>query len=453
MVVNIQWFNCIKNDIDLIEDSQVFNINAPFERDDLNALLDAFRNRYKTKTLRNAFKDALNYIAPTYPIESLKQELRGATGLKNDFKSYEETIFSRFAKNQLTLIGVDLSVSNQIEMDYSSIIDKAKLSIENLDNCISSDDEMTKERAKDEIIQRIQEMHDPNSNTFIKTGINDLDRMINGFKKRNHIVIGARPSIGKTAIGVSIMVNACANGKKVAFVSVEMTKDQIFERAVYNKAQLNSDCFDDAGKITDELVRFSNTSDEIINDDNYIFVNPERKYISDVSRSIRRCKRENPDLNMVIVDYIQKIRTTQKTDMEYLHIKEVSETLTSLCKKLDIVMVSLAQLNRDSEKGGQETFPKLHNLKGSSDIEQDADLIILIHRLREAQQEAQKDGSTFISIGKEKEAQTLDSLQALLIVEKNRNGKTGLIPVKYDAPVMRFYDRTISNSWSNEDAF
>jgi len=140
---------------------------------------------------------------------------------------------------------------------------------------------------------------------------------------------------------------------------------------------------------------------------------------------------------MVVVDYMQKIQGTDRKANPVEQIKEISGCLTDLCKNLDVVMVTLAQLNRGADEGG---IPQQSHLKGASDIEQDADMIFLIHRSRDAQKEAQALGSTRKPVAKGIEAndQSIRGLQSLWILDKNRDGQTGSFLLYYDAPVMRF---------------
>ena len=175
----------------------------------------------------------------------------------------------------------------------------------------------------------------------------------------------------------------------------------------------------------------------MIRDENFILINPVRRTIGDVARSMRKCKRENPDLDMIVVDYLQKVQGSDKRADPVTQIKEVMGTLTDLCKSLNIVLITLAQLNRDAD---ENAVPQQRHLKGASDIEQDADMIFLLHRSRDAQKEAQATGSTRKPVAKGVEAdhQTLRGLQTLWILDKNRDGQTGSFLVYYDAPVMRF---------------
>ena len=434
-----KWFSCIRNNRDLIEDSQIFHIKNIFSDRAFNDLIRLFSKNMKIKQeLRTALNESFKELACIHPQNQLRQELQAVKGLEMNVKSYEEEIFSRHAKNELADIGNQLSHAPTRTEDYQYILDDAKTRLNSIEESMSADTEMTKEKSFEVMQQKIADMNNPNPELFIKTGIKNIDDKIIGFQKKKHIIIASRPSIGKTAGGLTIAINAKRQNKKVAFVSVEMTNDQIFSRACFNNGNIPSDIFNPGGcPQPNDFQDLNESASELIRDDNFILINPIRRNLRDVVRSIRKCKRENPDLDMVVVDYLQKIQGTDKRANPVEQIKEISGALTDMCKSLNVVMVTLAQLNRGADEGG---IPQQSHLKGASDIEQDADMIFLLHRSREAQKQAQAQGSTRLPVTKgiEAEDQSIRGLQSLWILDKNRDGQTASFKVYYDAPVMRF---------------
>ena len=434
-----KWFSCIRNNRDLIEDSQIFYIENIFSDRAFNDLIRLFSKNMKIKqVLRTALNESFKELACIHPQNQLRQELQAVKGLEMNVKSYEEEIFSRHAKNELADIGNQLSHAPTRTEDYQYILDDAKTRLNSIEESMSADTEMTKEKSFEVMQQKIADMNNPNPELFIKTGIKNIDDKIIGFQKKKHIIIASRPSIGKTAGGLTIAINAKRQNKKVAFVSVEMTNDQIFSRACFNNGNIPSDIFNPGGcPQPNDFQDLNESASELIRDDNFILINPIRRNLRDVVRSIRKCKRENPDLDMVVVDYLQKIQGTDKRANPVEQIKEISGALTDMCKSLNVVMVTLAQLNRGADEGG---IPQQSHLKGASDIEQDADMIFLLHRSREAQKQAQAKGSTRLPVTKgiEAEDQSIRGLQSLWILDKNRDGQTASFKVYYDAPVMRF---------------
>ena len=437
--IEYKWFACIRNSIDLIEDSQIFSIPNVFHDQRLNDLIRIFGKNIKTKKhIRTALKESFSELERIYPQNDLKQVLYDSKGSQRNVKSYEEEIFSRYAKNDMANIGNDLSCAPTRTEDYQHILDDAKARLSHIEEGMSSDVEMTKEQSYEILQKKLADMNNPNPEMYIKAGIKKIDDAIIGFQKRTNIVIASRPSIGKTAAGLTVALNARRQGKKVAFVSVEMTNDKIFSRACFNNGNLQSDRFNPGGVPTAEDFKTLNQSaNDLIRDENFILINPVRRTIGDVARSMRKCKRENPDLDMIVVDYLQKVQGSDKRADPVTQIKEVMGTLTDLCKSLNIVLITLAQLNRDAD---ENAVPQQRHLKGASDIEQDADMIFLLHRSRDAQKEAQATGSTRkpVAKGVEADQQTLRGLQTLWILDKNRDGQTGSFLVYYDAPVMRF---------------
>jgi replicative DNA helicase len=452
-----KWFSVIRNNRDLIEDSQIFHQENIFTDRVFNDLVRLFRNNIKTKNhLRTALNEAYKKLSTIHPQNTLRQEISAVYGLEKDVKSYEEEIFSRYAKIQLSDIGNSLANAPIRADDYQHILDDAKTRLNHIEESMSADTEMTKEKSFEIMRQKIEDMNNPNPALFIKSGIKKIDEKIIGFQKKKHIVIASRPSIGKTAGGLTLAINAKNQGKKVAFVSVEMTNDQIFSRACFNNGDIPSDVFNPGGNPqVNDFENLKKSAQELIADDNFILINPVRRNLRDVARSIRKCKRENPDLSMVVVDYLQKIQGTDKRANPVEQIKEISGCLTDLCKSLDVVMVTLAQLNRGADEGG---IPQQSHLKGASDIEQDADMIFLLHRDRQAQKEAQATGTTRrpVTKGIDAEDQTIRGLQSLWILDKNRDGQTGMFKVYYDAPVMRFNSEVngfVEPNFDNDEQF
>ena len=334
-----KWFSLIRSSQDFIDDSQIFHIENIFEDRELNLLVRIFAKNLKIKqTPQTALNEAFKEFGYTYPKSQLRSALRAVNGLESHFKSYEEDIFSRYAKSKMSEIGNKLSCAETRTDDYQHILDDAKKDLNRIEEAISSDTEMTKEKSFEIMISKIEDMNNPNPDLFIKSGIKKIDEKIIGFQKKKHIIIASRPSIGKTAGGLTLAINARRQGKKVAFVSVEMTNDQIFSRACFNNGNIESDKFNPGGNPqAADFENLNKSAQELIEDDNFILINPVRRNLRDVARSIRKCKRENPDLDMVVVDYMQKIQGTDKKANPVEQIKEISGCLTDLCKSLDAV--------------------------------------------------------------------------------------------------------------------
>ena len=441
MSVEYKWFNVIKRNQDLLEDSIIFGIENPFEDQELNLLLDSFKKSVKNGlTLKTSLKGAFNDLLVVRPQSQLRTLLRSQIGSEMDFKSYEEQLHDKYGKRCFQSLGDRLVHCGQENNDLPVIIDDVKNTIEQVDGSITSTEEVSKDKATSMIHEKWIKMQTGDYSDYIKTGIDSLDDIIIGMEKSKHMIIGARPSIGKTALGLSIQNSTARNGHKTAFISVETMKQSLMERLAFIDSEIPADSFTVPQGISQvEFQQVASSLDSIRTDENFIIEATVNRSISNVARIARKLKRQNPDLDLIIVDYLQKIQATNTSHPKHLQIEENCGVLTDLGKSLNVRMITLAQLNRESEKAEKETMPQLHNFEGSSAVEKDADIAVLIHRSRRGAFEASVNGSTSISVFADGGEQSMDSLDTLLIVAKNRDGKTGLAKCSYNARCTKFY--------------
>jgi replicative DNA helicase len=256
----------------------------------------------------------------------------------------------------------------------------------------------------------------------IPSGLSDLDRLVVGFKPGEMFVLAARPSIGKTALALNIIRNVALRGehkRSVAFFSLEMTTEQITRRLLCTEAQISESCFfdnsfksTDINKLTTAVSAFQNSS---------IFLDETGALtISELRAKARRLKSQNK-IELIVIDYLQLMRAdNKKTDNRQEEVALISSGIKSLAKELKIPILVLAQLNRESEKtsGAASAHPKLSHLRESGSIEQDADIVTFLHRDRDKTKENNREANRAGS-------------EAILIVEKNRNGRTGLVDLVF----------------------
>lgn len=442
----LQWFNIIKNDRDLIEDSQIFSIENPFENEQLNNLLYYFRkniNGGNFRTLRNALKDAFTTLAIDYPNNQLKAEIQASEALKKHVKDIEESLIGKYQKRTVQNKCEEYLNCTHMDIHPQEVLDDLKGMLDKLEDSVTEGESISKEEAIDLIFEKWTKLNSNDYSDFIQTGIQSLDNIIIGLETGKHMIIGARPSIGKTALGLTLMANMCGAGNQVGFMSVETMKQGLIERLAYIMTGVSGNTFT-SGQGVDpaDFNKVGEALKEICQNQNYIVEASSNRSIRNVARIIRKMKRDNPELKVVIVDYLQKIEATDKKNNTAGQIAEVSGVLTDLGKKLGVRMITLAQLNRDSEKDGKETPPSLHNFDGSSAVEKDADIAVLIHRSRQGSYEASEEGQTTKSLFKDHmgDLQTPDKLHTALIVAKNRDGRTGLAKARYNSPCTRFED-------------
>ncbi len=262
----------------------------------------------------------------------------------------------------------------------------------------------------------------------LKTEFYALDDLTGGFQKSDFIVIAARPAMGKTALGLNMATNmAVKHGKSVGFFSIEMSRHQIVMRLLASEAGVSMSALR-TGK---PHLNSREKSDLNMAAGN---LSKARLFIDDsASLSIiemkTRCRRliKEKGLDIVFVDYLQLIKVTgeslRRSDSRAQEVAIISASLKELAKEMQIPVVAMAQLNRSPEqRGSKREGPRyqLSDLKESGAIEQDADVVIFLHREEQVDRETERKG------------------EADLILAKQRNGPTGKITLAYQDKFTKF---------------
>ncbi|MCQ2573056.1 MAG: replicative DNA helicase [Treponema sp.] len=251
--------------------------------------------------------------------------------------------------------------------------------------------------------------------TGVPTGYAKLDSMTCGFQKQELIIIGARPSIGKTAFALSMMQNiAVEKNIPCGFFSLEMPYESIGQRLLSQEARIPSGKLRSGVLTLAEFKKLQDAAGRCFNAPLYIVDTPNMKLL-DLRAMARRMKVAH-DVQIIFIDYIGLISTENTNAPVYEQISEISKSLKALARELEIPIVALCQVSRDAE--GQE--PNLAQLRGSGSIEQDADVVMFLHRDRKSLDEnnAVQD--------------------AKLIVAKQRNGMTGDVELMFLAGYTKF---------------
>lgn len=278
----------------------------------------------------------------------------------------------------------------------------------------------------------------------IPSGYAQLDAYTGGMKPGEMFVLAARPSIGKTSIALNIirnivMQNSANRRFKVAFFSLEMTAEQITRRLLCTEAGISENAFWNKTFQPSDMVRLTQAISAYR--DARLYIDPTGGLtVAELRAKARRLHRTldadgNPGIDMVVIDYLQLMHADVKgSDGRQNEVAAISSGIKALAKDLGIPVLVLAQLNREIEKGaGASSRPKLSHLRESGAIEQDADIVTFLHRDRD----------------QAKEINSADqSVEAELIVEKNRNGKTGIVKLNFFPAKMLF---TAASPYSDDD--
>ena len=258
----------------------------------------------------------------------------------------------------------------------------------------------------------------------IPTGYTPLDEFTGGLKRGEMFVLAARPSIGKTTLGLNIIANVAMKGeirRPVAFFSLEMTDNQIARRLLCTEAGIPESVFWNGTFNDSDMHKLTAAAANIR--DARLFIDPTGGLtISELRAKARRLKNEH-DIQLIVIDYLQLMHADSRVDGRQQEVAEISGGIKKLAKDLNVPVLVLAQLNREIDKNASPNArPKLAHLRESGTIEQDADIVTFLHRNR--------DDAKNIADGASTEAE--------LIVEKNRNGKIGTVKMNFFPSKMLF---------------
>jgi replicative DNA helicase len=264
--------------------------------------------------------------------------------------------------------------------------------------------------------------------TGIPTGFDRLDEMTTGFQPADFIIIGARPSVGKTALALNMAAHIAFNDKiPIAFFSLEMTDKSLADRLISSAAQVDGNKMRSGHITLDDFRRMRDTLGIFCEAPFYIAEIPNKELHE--LRSQARKLRSKEGVQIIFIDYIGLIVHENSRLPRHDQIGEISRSLKGLARELNIPIVALCQLNRDTEKTGYGQQPTLANLRDSGSIEQDADLVLFLHR---------KPPSKDKKGGEDEPITNIEGIPTELIIAKQRNGPVGMIDLMLQAKYTRF---------------
>lgn len=274
-------------------------------------------------------------------------------------------------------------------------------------------------------IERIVEMAGGNSDgvTGVPSGFSRLDELLSGFQRSDLIILAARPSMGKTAFALSLARNASRLGHAVGVFSLEMAAHQLVLRLISADSGISLQALR-SGRLDQRQVQdVIRKVDSLMNAKMFIDDSAGLTPV-EFRAKCRRMKSEH-DVSMIVVDYLQLMHAP-KAESREREISIISHTLKAVAKELDIPVVALSQLNRTLESRSDKR-PMLSDLRESGSIEQDADVVMFIHR------------PEYYKIATFEDGRSTDSV-AEIIIGKQRNGPTGDIRLYYKKELAAFHD-------------
>ena len=275
-----------------------------------------------------------------------------------------------------------------------------------------------------DIISQVMKSKSPT--TGIPSGFKDLDQLTAGFQSDEFIIIGARPSVGKTALALNIASNISIHNKiPTAFFSLEMSQHALVQRIISSEANVKAHNLRTGFLSTSDFTGILDASAVIYESPLYIIDMPNGR-ISDIRTQARRMKSQQ-DVKIIFIDYLGLIEYDNKRMpmQRFEQISDISRSLKSLARELKIPIVVLCQLNRDA----QFETPTLANLRDSGSIEQDADLVLFLHRPQPKSKKSKDEDAP---------VQPVDYIPTDLIIAKQRNGPTGVINLELVTKYAKF---------------
>ena len=361
---------------------------------------------------------------------------------------YAKLIHEMYVKRELISISDNISeqsLDDEIDKTGENIIEDAEQSLYQLaERGNFSQSYMKFNQALDQTIEMATlAMKSDQGIVGVPTGLTDLDEKLGGLHKSDLVIIAGRPSMGKTALATNIAYYAAKtihenNSKSsVAFFSLEMSSEQLSTRILSEQARIQSNDIR-RGKATEEqLNRYIEASRNIYDLPLYIDETPAIT-ISALSNRSRRLKRLF-GLNLIVVDYIQLMRTASKrNDGRVQEISEITQGLKALAKELSVPVLALSQLSRAVEQR-DDKIPQLSDLRESGSIEQDADVVMFVYR---EQYYLEKKQPKLGSIEHAEWQSKMNDINGLadIIIGKQRHGPTGNIQVEFEGMYTKFKD-------------
>lgn len=302
---------------------------------------------------------------------------------------------------------------NNVEFDVQDIkkeLIKNLASIKDdrqLDNAESIQDSFTK------TLDDIENKHNKSEDFSYFTGFFELDKLTDGLHENELTAIGARPGVGKTAFAINIATNIAKKKRKVYFCSLEMSSEQLMQRIIANYCSINTQ-FLRTGRIQDnEVIKIADQTNNILNLN--LKIDTKTREIEELENIVINLKDKN-EIDLLIIDYLTLLKSREKYMSRELEVADISRKLKLLALDLHIPILILVQLNRDAEN----KVPCMSNIRESGSIEQNCDNIIFLHK-------------------EDNEKKLVENIKVIL--EKQRQGGTGVVELKFDKKYSRFSNK------------
>ncbi|MEI6660307.1 MAG: replicative DNA helicase [bacterium] len=346
---------------------------------------------------------------------SYLSDLTNSVPASTNIKHYADIVNKKHILRKIIEAGDDISVlgfQEDVE-DVFEVLDQAEKRMMGINNNAGAHAFQSLKDSLPEAWNRLEKLNENNGELRgVTTGFHDLDQYLSGLQKSDLIILAARPSMGKTTLALDIARQAALkNGTPVVIFSLEMSTQQLVDRMLAAQSRVNAwnlrtgnlKSEGEFAKIRDSLDSLSKAP---------IFIDDLAGNSIVRMRSVCRRIRAEHGIGMIVVDYLQLMSTSKNYDSMVNQVTEISRSLKALAKEFDVPVLALSQLNRSVETRGGK--PRLSDLRDSGSIEQDADVVMFIHREDKGKDESERTGI------------------AEILIEKHRNGPVGKVDLYFD---------------------
>src|SRR5919199_1849922 len=306
--------------------------------------------------------------------------------------------------------------------DPTELVDQAEQIVFDLSQQRATSEFSHIEELLKESFERITALYESGAEvTGVPTGFRDLDRITSGLQPGNLIIVAARPSMGKSALGLCVLANlAVRHRTPVALFTLEMSKSEVTQRLMCSEAKVESQRLRTGKLAADDWPRLTAACDKLAKAPVYVD-DSGGITMMEIRSKARRLKSKHPDLGLILVDYLQLMTSGTNPENRVQEVSQISRSLKVLARDLDVPIVAMSQLSRAVEQR-HDKRPILSDLRESGSIEQDADIVCFIYRDEYYNDESDQQGL------------------AEVIVAKHRNGPTDTVKLSFLKRYAKFAD-------------
>ena len=351
-------------------------------------------------------------------------QLANATISANNTAEYISIIRNKSLARKVIKVGEEISNDAfDTSVGVDEMLENVERKVTEVTRSKTSADFLSGEAVFDQTIRHIQAIQEAGSDiTGVRTLYSDLDSKTAGFQKGDLIIVAARPSMGKTALALNLAMNsASVTPGAVAIFSLEMPAEQVATRILAAKSKVEIQKLRTGTLNDEEWSRINIAAQELKKQNFYIDDTPGIK-VSEMYAKARKLAQDE-GLYMIVVDYIQLIQATGKSDSRQQEVSEISRRLKAMARELSVPVIALSQLSRSVE-ARQDKRPMLSDLRESGALEQDADLVLFLYRDAYYNREENAEN-------------TREDVE--LLIAKHRNGPTGKVTLAFEKEINAFY--------------